>query len=49
MDKFEKYFLGITDEDVKQHKAQVRKVRVATNSLLRNESKRLIKRGYYDN
>ncbi len=48
MDNFQKYFAGITDEDVKQHKAQVRKVRIATNAMLRYEMKQLKKRGYYD-
>ncbi len=48
MDNFQKYFAGITDEDVKQHKAHIKKVRTATNQMLNYERKQLIKRGYYD-
>ena len=46
MNKFEQYFLGITDEDIKAHKKLVRKVKQNTAYLLRTECKKLIKQGF---
>ena len=46
MDKFEQYFLNTSAEDLRHHKAQVRKVKQDTANLLRAESKRLIERGF---
>ena len=44
---FENYFLGISDEDIKLHKLQVREVRKRTGIMIRDERNRLIKKGWY--
>jgi len=46
MNKFEKYFAGISKADKRQHKAQVAKVRKVTTNMLRAEGERLIGKGF---
>ena len=46
MNRFEQYFAGITDEELKQHKDLVRKIRKATNTMIRKECNKLRERGY---
>ena len=45
-ERLQNYFLGISDSDLRQQKMQVRKVRIATNAMLRSEAKTLIRQGY---
>jgi len=48
MNKFEQYFLGISQADIRQQKQHVRRVRKVTTNMLRAEGKRLIERGFYN-
>ena len=44
--QIDNYFLGISDEDLRQQKMQVRKVKQDTVNMLRSESKKLIRHGF---
>jgi len=43
------FFLNISQDDIRQQKQHVCRVRKVTTNMLRAEGKRLIERGYYEN